>query len=98
MPCAKIKLGERCELRATRTYSIYLHAEIINGHRVIGGVGLLTESQVQKSFRGLFAGGSVTEDDITKGEQLLEELRPESPLRHRLSDELEELRRLIPAN
>ena len=73
-------------------------AEFNHWSEFIGGVGLLTESQVQKSFRGIFSGGTVTEDDINKGEQLLEELRPESPLRHRLSDELEELRSLIPSN
>jgi len=31
---------------------------------------------------------------LAKGEQLLEELRPESPLRHRLGAELDELREL----
>ena len=55
---------------------------------------MLTESQVQRSFRGLFTNGNITEDALTKGEELLDELRPESPLRHRLSDELEELRKI----
>jgi hypothetical protein len=35
-----------------------------------------------------------TEDDLDRAEELLDELRPESPLRHRLSVELDELRSL----
>jgi len=58
---------------------------------------VLTESQVQRSFRGLFNDGNITEDALSKGEELLDELRPESPLRHRLSDELEELRKIAVA-
>jgi hypothetical protein len=60
---------------------------------------LLTEAEVQRSFQGLFRGGEITEGALEKAEELLEELRPESPLRHRLDIELEELRRrLIAAN
>lgn len=55
---------------------------------------MLTEAEVQRSFRNLFAGGEQNMDSFEKGEALLDELRPESPLRHRLSVELEELRRL----
>ncbi len=36
--------------------------------------------------------GPVSNETFTKAEQLLDELRPESPLRHRLSTELEEIR------
>jgi hypothetical protein len=36
----------------------------------------------------------VDEGAFVKAEELLEELRPESPLRHRLGAELNELRRL----
>ena len=36
----------------------------------------------------------ITGDTFVKAEELLEELRAESPLRHRLSNELEELRQL----
>jgi len=43
----------------------------------------------------LFNGGTVTADDVAKGEALIEELRAESPLRHRLSIELEELRQRV---
>ena len=60
-------------------------------------VTLLTESEVQRSFRKLFNGGSIDIERLEKGEQLLDELRPESPLRHRLGIELEELRQLSEA-
>jgi len=57
-------------------------------------VVLLTESEVQRSFGLLFKGGDRTPENFERAEQLLEELRPESPLRHRLSQELDELRRM----
>jgi hypothetical protein len=60
---------------------------------------LLTEAEVHRSFQGLFRGGEITEKVLEKAEELLDELRPESPLRHRLDGELEELRkRLFAAN
>ena len=52
---------------------------------------MLTEQEVSRSWARLFK-GEVTGEDITKGEALLDELRPESPLRHRLGSELDELR------
>jgi len=55
---------------------------------------LLTESEVQRSFRTLFKGKDFSTDAFEKAEELLDELRAESPLRHRLSIELEELRKL----
>lgn len=55
---------------------------------------LLTESQVEKSFRSLMSTGERTEETFDKAEEMLDELRCESPLRHRLSVELEELRAL----
>lgn len=58
---------------------------------------LLTEDQVQRSFRSLFSTPDFTETDVEKAENLLDKLRPESPLRHRLSGELEELRKLAMA-
>ena len=59
---------------------------------------LLTEAEVQRSFRKLFgSGGEITVESLDRGEELLEQLRPESPLRHRLSTELDELRRLTEA-
>jgi hypothetical protein len=42
----------------------------------------------------MFRGVEVNEESLAKAEALLEELRPESPLRHRLSTELDELRKL----
>lgn len=59
---------------------------------------MLTEAEVQRSFRKLFTGDETRPDDFEKGEALLDELRPESPLRHRLGVELEELRKLRESN
>ena len=53
---------------------------------------MLTESSVEKSFRKLLASPQRSEEDFERAEELLDELRPESPLRHRLSMELDELR------
>jgi len=59
---------------------------------------VLTESEVSKSWRQLIKGG-MTDEKIAKAEALLDELRAESPLRHRLSCELDELRDLsTPSN
>ena len=55
---------------------------------------MLTEQQINRSWRKLFGTGEFAEDAFEKAETLLEELRPESPLRHRLGGELEELRKL----
>lgn len=54
---------------------------------------MLTEQEIARAWRSLFRstpGG--TAEVFTKAEVLLDELRPESPLRHRLGTELEELR------
>ena len=53
---------------------------------------VLTESQVERSFRQLISAHGLVTETFDKAEELLEELRPESPLRHRLGSELEELR------
>jgi hypothetical protein len=55
---------------------------------------LLTEAEVQRSFRNLFKTKDLSPEVFEKAEALLEELRAESPLRHRLSQELEEIRKL----
>ena len=56
---------------------------------------LLTESTVEKMFRTLMNAPDRNEEVFDKAEELLEdELRPESPLRHRLTVELDELRSL----
>ncbi len=58
---------------------------------------MLTESSVEKSFRKLLAGPIQDTEVLDRAEELLDELRPESPLRHRLAQELEELRELAGA-
>lgn len=55
---------------------------------------MLTESEVQRSFRNLFKTKDVPPQAFEEAEALLEKLRAESPLRHRLSVELEEIRKL----
>ncbi|MEM9364771.1 MAG: hypothetical protein AAGD07_02170 [Planctomycetota bacterium] len=56
---------------------------------------MLTEATVERMFRELMARPERTEELFEEAEQLLEtELRDESPLRHRLSVELDELRSL----
>jgi hypothetical protein len=54
---------------------------------------LLTEQEISRAWRSLFRNGGYSSETLVKAEQLLDELRPESPLRHRLGAELDELRR-----
>ena len=54
---------------------------------------MLTEQEVSRSWQKLLKGG-LTDETFSKAESLLDELRPESPLRHRLSCELDELREM----
>lgn len=54
---------------------------------------MLTETEVSRSWRQLFKTPDFPESNFDKAEALLEELRAESPLRHRLSMELDELRK-----
>jgi hypothetical protein len=61
------------------------------------GSKVLTEQEVSRSWARLFKGEKSSEA-FAKAEALLDELRPESPLRHRLSCELEELRELAEQN
>ena len=54
---------------------------------------MLTEATVEKMFRALINDPERSGDSFDQAEELLEEeLRPESPLRHRLTIELDELR------
>ena len=53
---------------------------------------MLTENEVSRSWSRMFIGSEIETATFERAEQLLEELRPESPLRHRLTTELEELR------
>ena len=59
---------------------------------------MLTENEVQRSFSQLFkAQEKVTAETFDRAEELLDELRLESPLRHRLAVELDELRNMYSA-
>lgn len=54
---------------------------------------MLTESEVERGFRRLFRESASKDADLfERAEALLDELRPESPLRHRLYSELDEIR------
>lgn len=56
---------------------------------------MLTEATVERMFREIIASNENSEEKFDQAEELLEtELRDESPLRHRLSVELDELRSL----
>lgn len=55
---------------------------------------MLTEAEVQRSFTTIVRSGSLNQEVFEKLEGLLDELRAESPLRHRLSCELDEIRKL----
>jgi hypothetical protein len=54
---------------------------------------MLTEQEVAKSWTKLFKGREFDDQVVGKAEALIDQLRPESPLRHRLEIELEELRK-----
>jgi hypothetical protein len=55
---------------------------------------LLTEQEVARSWSQIFKKDNIELASFDRAEQLLDELRPESPLRHRLTTELEELRNI----
>ena len=55
---------------------------------------MLTENEVSRSWNRLFKDSNFSSDAFDNAEDLLDELRPESPLRHRLSNELDELKKL----
>lgn len=61
------------------------------------GVILLTESEIHRSFRRILRTIETDAEAFQKAEALLDELRGESPLRHRLEVELEETRKLSAA-
>jgi len=65
-----------------------------HGRQHKGAAALLTESEVSRSWNKLFKPGSVTAETFQRAEALLDELRGESPLRHRLQTELTELQRI----
>lgn len=55
---------------------------------------MLTEGEISRSWIKLFGNNDYDPETFDKAELLLEELRPENPLRHRLATELRELRKL----
>lgn len=55
---------------------------------------MLTESEVSRSWIKLFKAGNFTAETFQRAEALLEELRGETPLRHRLQTELVELQKM----
>ena len=63
-------------------------------HALVRRFALLTEQEVSRSWSQVFKGSNFEPATFDRAEQLLDELRPESPLRHRLTLELEELRSL----
>lgn len=52
---------------------------------------LLTEKEVSASWRKLFSKREMSDEIVSKAQALIDNLRPESPLRHRLDSELDEL-------
>ena len=55
------------------------------------GIRVLSEHDVSLMWRDLFHNASVTSETVDKATALLEQLKPESPLRHRLAVELAEI-------
>ncbi len=53
---------------------------------------MVTEAEVQRHFRQLFRSGEAQSSTLEQAEQLLQSLHAESPLRHRLEEELAEIR------
>lgn len=86
----KIRIVACYFLRACPSAPIIVRSRLLQA----GEAPLLTEDQVQRSFRNLFKTKDFPLENFDKAENLLDELRAESPLRHRLSVELEELRKM----
>lgn len=53
---------------------------------------MISETEARSKWRHLFGKGRVTPKTIQNARQLVREIQPESPLRSRLSEELEEIR------
>ncbi|MDG2407744.1 MAG: hypothetical protein P8M53_01890 [Pirellulales bacterium] len=54
-----------------------------------------TEQEIARSWSGLFNGQDLNGQILDQAEDLIDALRPESPLRHRLDAELAELRQKV---
>jgi hypothetical protein len=57
-----------------------------------GSRAVLSENEVSRTWAKIFKSAPLSPDLFQQAETLLDELRPTSPLRHRLSGELDELR------
>lgn len=55
---------------------------------------MLDERDATRMWQRLFRGQAVTSQTLAEAESVVDNLRPESPLRLRLSQELEEIRAL----
>ena len=66
--------------------------EVVTSFVLVWSFTVLTENEVSRSWNRLFGNTQFADDAFDQAEQLLEQLRPESPLRHRLTNELDELR------
>ncbi|MBN2217818.1 MAG: hypothetical protein JW719_10640 [Pirellulales bacterium] len=55
---------------------------------------MLTDGEISRSWMKLFRASRYDKETFDKAELLLEELRPENPLRRRLSLELQELKKI----
>ena len=64
----------------------------------MGDDSLLTEFEIQRTYRKIISEANDDPTAFDRAEELLESLRLESPLRHRLSMELDELRELANAS
>ena len=55
---------------------------------------MLKEGQVALLWQRLFAEQLITPECLKRANELIEQLRPESPLRHRLTTELNEIQQM----
>jgi hypothetical protein len=93
--------GSELSLAATQSFARRARKSTIQeSRRIAWGIeqsrscALLTEQEVARSWSQLFKTKKIELVAFDRAEQLLDELRAESPLRLRLTVELEELRRI----
>ena len=55
---------------------------------------MLTEHDALTMWRQLFQDNEINDTTMTQAEELLDKLRPESPLRNRLARELDDIQKL----